>query len=357
MNQTVSVLKIVVWAVVALIAIAILFGIVFGNSFFGNWGSWGSAYATGGNDNMNYTASGEWEVLTDETFPADDINSIEIQGRSENIRVLPSTDGQFRVYETLRMRGMFSGRPDPALISTGGGVFRLEGSPNRINWVMMGSLQHNIDIYIPQTEWERYTAKISSGRLDSPDITAGEIRIGCSSGEVYASRLTSSGKLTLEMSSGDINVSNASAQRTDVNVTSGDFDLDTLTTDELNVEITSGNANVKNAVAKSVYGRASSGEIDLSGSFNNVVGRITSGDLDITTDVQPDSVELEASSGGISLSLPHDSVFSVDYRKSSGDIHSDFNHDFGGRSGKTGQDGPTYRVEITSGEIEFRSGR
>jgi DUF4097 and DUF4098 domain-containing protein YvlB len=228
----------------------------------------------------------------------------------------------------------------------------VESSP-RGNWVIFGWLEHRVDIYLPASVWDSYEAKISSGSLSSPDISAGRITLECTSGEIDAPNLTATDDLSFTMSSGRMDVSRATGKRGLVEVTSGNFEADGLTVDDLTVDITSGDVNVENAQARTASAKAKSGFIGLEGTFYGVDVEITSGDVEIESDVLPETAELEASSGNIELSLPSGSAFTVEYDKTSGDIDSEFGHEFGGRGGKTGDSGPTYRVDITSGHIRF----
>ena len=342
MNRATAVIRIITWSAVALVALCILLGVLLGNSFLS--GIIGEREAS--------EMSGDATVLTDASYSPDGIHSVFIQGRSENVHILPSADGQFRVYETFRRVG-FGGDPEPVSVSVENGVFSVGKSSRGGIWVMFGWTEHKIDIYVPQTHWTKFTAKLSSGNMTAGTLTADDITLECTSGNLEMNALDATNTLDAHITSGKITLNDAQSREADIRASSGLITLDTLNADTLNVEVSSGIISGRRIDAGVLTTRTSSGSIKLEGSFSDITSRVTSGISDIESAVTPQSLSGDVTSGSLTFRLPEDSVFSLDYRLTSGSIRSEFGHQISGRSGQAGREGPVYNAEIASGSLKF----
>lgn len=233
-----------------------------------------------------------YERFIDKSYPAEGVHSVEIYGASIDFQLLPSTDGQFRVYESYEAKGIHT-QITPCSVEISDGVFRLQENSTA---VMMGRMKHEIAIYLPDTEWKEYTAHLGSGSITGEDMTAS--------------------KITLEVDSGKVRLGSLTADASDLRIRSGELTVKNMTTSQLEAEIHSGN-------------------------------------LELEAAALPESIHLVMGSGTAKFRLPEESEFSVDYRISSGDIHSDFGHHFDETSGQTGTGGPVYQMEISSGSMTF----
>ena len=95
-----------------------------------------------------------------------------------------------------------------------------------------------------------------------------------------------------------------------------------------------------------------SGKIDLDGSFRQVTGGSTSGEVDLTLRKCPDRIELNTVSGNMDLELPRNAGFTLDYSTVSGDLESDFPLT---TDGTCGDGSGSITIETTSGDLKIEN--
>lgn len=139
-----------------------------------------------------------------------------------------------------------------------------------------------------------------------------------------------------------------------LNSVSADFDVATLTVKEaLIFDSVSGDLETDFITADSAEVNTVSGKIDLDGSFRQVTGSSTSGEIDLALRKCPDKIELTTVSGDVDLELPRNAGFTLDYSTVSGDLESDFpltterngGHIYGDGSG-------SITIDTTSGDLK-----
>ena len=127
------------------------------------------------------------------------------------------------------------------------------------------------------------------------------------------------------------------ASKAEISTTSGDINITlAATTNELDIETTSGNVTV-----------ASDGITDLDVDT-------TSGKVDIDVKTAPRSVDIETVSGAITLNIPENSGFTAEVAKVSGSFSCDFSAEH--RLGKYiyGDGSGDYSFESVSGNIAIK---
>ena len=136
-----------------------------------------------------------------------------------------------------------------------------------------------------------------------------------------------------------------------MNSVSADFDVAALTVKEtLTFDSVSGDLETDFLTADSAKLTTVSGKIDLDGSFRQVTGGSTSGEVDLTLRKCPDRIELNTVSGNVDLELPRNAGFTLDYSTVSGDLESDFPLTAGGTCG----DGSgSITIDTTSGDLKI----
>lgn len=136
-----------------------------------------------------------------------------------------------------------------------------------------------------------------------------------------------------------------------LNSVSADFDVAALTVKEtLTFDSVSGDLETDPITADSAELTTVSGKIDLDGSFRQVTGGSTSGEVDLTLRKCPDRIELNTVSGNVDLELPRNAGFTLDYSTVSGDLESDFPLTAGGTCG----DGSgSITIDTTSGDLKI----
>lgn len=139
---------------------------------------------------------------------------------------------------------------------------------------------------------------------------------------------------------------------------SADFDVDPLTVKEkFTFSSVSGDLETDFITAEGVDAEVStvSGKIELDGSFRQVSGESTSGELDLTLRTCPEVISLVSVSGNVDVEMPRNAGFTLNYDTVSGDLECDF---AGKRSGEKficGDGGCEISVSTTSGDLKIET--
>ena len=137
---------------------------------------------------------------------------------------------------------------------------------------------------------------------------------------------------------------------------SADFDVDPLTVREkFAFSSVSGDLETDFITAEGVDAEVStvSGKISLDGSFRQVNGESTSGEIDLTLRTCPEKVSLVTVSGKADVELPRDAGFTLSYDTVSGDLECDFAAKRNGEKLICGDGGCEISVSTTSGDLKI----
>lgn len=145
--------------------------------------------------------------------------------------------------------------------------------------------------------------KASSGRITVGDLSGTKVEMDSSSGKIEIEQLEA-GDVQIEVSSGDVQLGRVVTELIDIRLSSGDLEIDVLDSDFTEIK-TSGETDIKS-------GR---GEIKIEGSSGEVTLAMSEFDAPVDVDV---------SSGDITVTLPKGSAFDANLDTSSGRIRSDF---------------------------------
>lgn len=179
------------------------------------------------------------------------------------------------------------------------------------------------DIEVGQIEGSNVIIESASGRINIDRLQASdEMEISASSGRITGRQIAGN-TVMFNSSSGDIKLEVLEAGDAAINISSGDVQLETATVETLDIKLSSGkleintlNSNLTEiSTSSSTEIKSARGEIKLEGS---------SGDVDITLSALDEPLNLDISSGDITIALPEGSAFDALLDTSSGRIQSDF---------------------------------
>jgi hypothetical protein len=242
-----------------------------------------------------------------------------VRGR-ETLRVLyPSDDirydaerGGFRTELRVREDGTFGDSDGDEWRSRNGRRVRISSRGQFEAWADMR-------ILVPQGQ--RIEVFLAVGRLSAANVN-GAIRLDASSAGVTASGI--SGTLTVDVGSGNVSVRDVTGDL-DVDTGSGDVDVTSVRGDVLRIDTGSGNATASSITARAIELDTGSGEVDLSAaSARDVVLDTGSGAVRASFTTNPESLEVDTGSGGVTLTLPATFSATVDIESSSGGVELDF---------------------------------
>ncbi len=294
-------------AIISVVSFAVALGVFFAP---------GGVYAQGGSE-------GRLTIDEEKNLPVLGIELIEIDTDSIDIVVVPTDDENMRV----ELKGFISGLPKA----------------------------ENPVIFDVETQGETVSVR---GEIKSDFGIYREIRLTLTA---YIPR-TYGKDISIDTSSGDFHVEGFSLKKLDVETSSGDISMDSVAGDVIICDSSSGDLEAENIKTRQFTRIASSGDtgiVDFSGAFDCDV---SSGRVEVQFSELNMNVDIEVTSGDISLEMPASSEFEVDIKTTSGNIDSDFpitmilegrQLDDNKLKGSVGKGGPSVRIEASSGDVKL----
>ncbi len=215
----------------------------------------------------------------------DRIEQIEIDSASANINIIPEDREDLQV----NLNSENIDRIDFSVDRRGDKV-RIDLDMKWFHWFGF-SHKTTLDIYIPEEYNENVSIDLKSGRLDF-------------NGQSKSDPFTLN-ELDLDMSSGNVELSNIHANRFLFDGSSGKVDTDWVTTNKGTFELTSGDIQIDHYF----------GELDVN---------ITSGRFTAQLEELNGPIKIDATSGNVTLHLPESPNFTLEGRVKSGNIRSKF---------------------------------
>jgi len=157
------------------------------------------------------------------------------------------------------------------------------------------------------------------------------------------------GALKIITSSGDINISNLSVNTLNLSTASGDIDVSDLNSNYLTLNSSSGGIkfNTMTTLMETKL-TSSSGDIIGSGDLGSVTGNTSSGDIDLQFKNSLNNTSLNTNSGSVSLSLPGELGYKINYQTISGDLNSS------SKLLSSGDESSLINVNTTSGDLNIK---
>ena len=224
------------------------------------------------------TATGQWQQADKTKEPTDnytgadyisdkaDITALDIDWISGDVKILQTKDDAIRVEERI-WNNSYSAHP--MVVTDDNGILRIRYAED--TWLNAIDLpEKELTVYLPRAVAENLT----------------EVRLNSVSADFDVAALTVKNTLTFDSVSGDLETDFITADSAEVNTVSG--------------------------------------KIELDGSFRQVTGGSTSGEVDLALRKCPEKLDLVTVSGDVELKLPQNAGFTLNYSTVSGDLESDF---------------------------------
>lgn len=275
-----AIFKIIIWSIVAVFLLGIFITMIVMDDFLGNnrfsfYWPWGA---------------GNVEVVREEEFSVDEIDSIDLKINSGTVYILP-TDGD-KIIVTEKAGGNF--REEELLrISEKDGTLIMEQESMQRRFFFF-NLRRSIihEIRLPEKDYHKIRTRMTSGRIE---------------------------------------MNNLEFETVDVKMTSGNIKFEGIKSENVNIELTSGKAH-------------------LQGSFDHINALLTSGSVTIDSEIAPSSIRANLTSGKVSVTIPDNDGFIVGVNKTSGSFKTDFEVDDFNRYGNAERQ---YSIRIISGKAEL----
>lgn len=293
---------------------------------------------------------GDDDVFFERSFPVRGGDELEIQLSSEDVVVETISSGEASVTITGRGRDArteYERRRFSAAYTNG--RLHVRTNPERNRRSGMTRAGFTVTVRVPATldvgislssgdvSVENITGSVSvnasSGDVELHTVQEGPVSVNTSSGDVSAERLE--GTVSINTSSGDIELGDLNGDSVSLNSSSGDITARTLEADRLNVNTSSGDIEMDGLDARATV-ETSSGEVQLVLTRVQALNASTgSGDVEV----------MMARGSGASLSI------------NSGDIEIDSDLGFRGSrqrrsaEGNLGSGGPALAINTGSGSV------
>jgi DUF4097 and DUF4098 domain-containing protein YvlB len=320
--KTARIISIVCWLVTALILIGLVVWFLTGNLF---------GFRTGFKFNLPTFHIGSYESLTGPfdavgTFEAasGDVDSLDVNWVAGSATVTPYDGDTVKVIEYAQ-RALSDN--EKFICSVSGGT--LEVKYCTPGWNMV-NITKKLEVLVPKT---------LADQLDILDVDA-------TSAEVTISDFSVS-TLSVKEVSGEADISNISADTSEVGSVSGRIDIKNMTTGKLTMGTVSGEIRLEAVTADVLKSGTTSGGQDFGGTFKDIDAGSVSGEIRVTSSVDPDRMNVHTTSGDIIVAIPGSKDLTVSYSSVSGD----FNSDIPVRTGGSG----AYTFNSVSGDINLKA--
>lgn len=148
----------------------------------------------------------------------------------------------------------------------------------------------------------------------------------------------------------EIQIPNKLYKQITAKITSGKLEMNNINSKTLNLKMTSGKSDLDNVNSNKVLIDITSGKAILNGKFLEIKAVMTSGSIDIDSDIAPNKMIIGITSGNANITIPDNDGFILSEHKTSGSINTDFNlNDFGKYKNGLRE----YSVKLTSGSFHL----
>lgn len=163
------------------------------------------------------------------------------------------------------------------------------------------------------------------------------------------------GYVGVDTISSSTSIKGITADRLELNSTSGDFELENCRTAELDMDSTSGELTGTNVTAEDKLATSTtSGSVQLEGSFRKVTADTVSGDIVIESDICPDKVSTDSVSGEAAFTIPDNDGFTYSTDTVSGGFSCDFEVSHEDERGTYKDGGASFHFSSVSGDFTIK---
>jgi len=299
MNAT-RIITILCWIISAVVLIGLLVWFLAGSVFSG-WGILQDVNIFGINIGITENLTGTYEVQTVHTESTNGLGSMHIAWVAGEITVTPYDGDEIKITEsaqrTLRAN-------EKMHIRNQNGTLRIEFRDRGINRGRMP--RKLLEVLVPHAFAENIT----------------NLTINTTSGAVDVSNLKVT-TLNLNSVSSKFDVSEVTANNADISTTSGAITVRTMTAGKLSASTVSGAVSVINGAIPVMNISTTSGATSMDGEFDNIDTSTVSGALIIKSSKTPSRINTSSVSGGTQIYIPSTETITVSHSAVSGRFSSD----------------------------------
>lgn len=241
------------------------------------------------NFNWNITDSA-LDVEHTTTMPIEGVYSLDIDWTAGRLTIKPHDGDEIQITEFSRRELRDEERKS---VSIENNTLNIDFRAGRV----FGNVQQkNLELLIPRelaAQFDAVSVNSTSGRVNVNGITADTLEINSISGR--------------------IELRNIETQTLRANATSGRIELVAVNANAMNLRSISGRIELLSGQVQHLDTHTTSGRQYLNGIFDNATVRSISGRVEFRSEVVPDSLDVNATSGRIAVIVPSDEPISVQH--------------------------------------------
>lgn len=243
------------------------------------------------------------EEVNEATIPLESVTTIEADLKSTDLKIRLGDENKvhYRVYKSLT----------PTVSDSSGKLSIVSGNGRSIR-NFSKSEDNYIEVILDKKELGRIDLKASSGDilLDGFDIGG---KIKTSSGNIVIKNVSDGRDLTIEASSGDVDMTDCNFKSISKKTSSGDSEFSGVKADSFKLEANSGNTEISGADVCDIESESNSGNVDI---------RLSGKRQDVNYDIRVNTGDIKINGGEYDddYSENNDSDKTVKVKTSSGDI-------------------------------------
>lgn len=344
MNRSLIIIRIVIWAAIAIALIGLLVTGLLGRGF------------SGFGFEFNITDGGNMKTVYEETVPVAGINDLTLDLKSMNVVFTAADSDQMRIVHEAA--GELSKDQYITVEKTATSITVRQPMPKGI-WFFRSVVPQRLTVYLPASYANALTINNTSGNLKiEPALNLSAFALRLTSGNFSCDAPLTAKDILIRMTSGDVNVNALSCDTYDIASTSGNMRGGSLT-GKGTLRMTSGEIGFESITGAQHEIETLSGNIRINSISGKASLRDTSGNISATLTGPSADFTAYTSSGNIDVTLPKDASARIQASCTSGNIRGDvgFSYDEKGKhaSATVGSGSAAIDVSATSGNINVNT--
>ncbi|MFD2216722.1 MULTISPECIES: DUF4097 family beta strand repeat-containing protein [Metabacillus] len=201
------------------------------------------------------------DILQEEEVKGTEIQQIEVGTSSTNIKMVPSKGDSIKVKLTGKVSEKLKDKYKLVVTEEGDKVNIDVKNQDLYFYVGFSFIELNLEIEVPEKEYQSLVVKSSSGDIDISQLKVEEFSTEASSGDITIDQISVSKNSKMEASSGTIHAKNSSASVFNLGASSGDIIIQNID-GHVEAETSSGSIELNNKqVTGNINALASSGDV------------------------------------------------------------------------------------------------
>ena len=248
---------------------------------------------------FDVTRLGTAEYETSSYTLDEPFRNIDIDTHVADIVFKPSTDGTAHVtcFEQTKMRHT---------VAVESGTLKIGVADDRSLFDRLSFFNKplTITVYLPQSEFDNISIHTSTGDIRFDKLSAKEIKLKTSTGDITVSSVNCSGTVSAKVSTGDINFTDIMCNTLTTEGSTGDVLLDCCRAAKIRIKTSTGDVRFDGSDAEDITVKTATG--DVTGTLRSgkrFTVKTSTGDVAVPASTDGGSCEITTSTGDITIKI------------------------------------------------------